>query len=126
MRTKSMVMLGVGLAALLGIGWAYATPQTTDAVAESFASYEKVRSLLAGDKIEGLSTEAERLGKAAGSAVDGSQGVLKEHFEAIVKATDKLKDAKELEKARVAFGDISREFLPILLADPSHARSVSE
>lgn len=90
MSIKSMILLGTLVAGSIGIGWVSAAPKATkvdsppastleqvppdalDSVAESFISYEKIRALLAEDKAEAVSKEAELQAKVAGRAADHS------------------------------------------------------
>lgn len=88
---------------------------------EAFAGYERIRSLLARDQTAGLSVEADRLSQAAGRAAERSEGALKSRFEAAAKAATRLKEAKDLTKARLDLGDLSREFVEILRLDPELA-----
>lgn len=140
MRTIMIVVAAVGVVAALGIAWsnvvlmapvvshdpvsavAQVPPDALDSVAESFASYEKIRSHLAEDKLEGVSKEAERLAKFSERAADRAQETLKARFEAAAKAAGKVQAAKDLAQARLGFGEISREFVEILRADPTLAR----
>lgn len=140
MRTRIIVVAAVGITAALGIAWsnaivgtpavthelrlavAHVPPDAIDSVAESFASYEKIRSLLAEDKLEGVSKEAERFAKFSERAADRAQDALKARYEAAAKAAGKVQAAKDLAQARLEFGEISREFVEILRADPTLAR----
>lgn len=87
----------------------------------SFAGYERIRSLLAGDQFEAFFQEADRLSEFAGRAAHRSEGPLKARFEAAAKSAARFKDAKDLPKARLVFGELSREFVEILRLDPNLA-----
>jgi len=113
-----MLTLAITLVAVT----AQASSDVQDPIAETMATYEKIRSLLADDKVEGLSKEAERLAKVASDAADRSQEALKARFLAAAKAAVKVKEAKDLASARLAFGDVSREVVEILRTDPTLAR----
>lgn len=139
MRTTTTVLAGVAIATTLGIVWEIASPGRsgtqpesiqaasqvrpgpTDSISESFAVYDRIRSFLAEDQIGGLMEEAERLSEAAGRAADRSKESLKSHFEVATKAAGKLKEAKGLAEARMAFGDVSRAFVQIPRADTTLA-----
>src|SRR5437016_3816480 len=108
MKSKRLAWIGVALAVAATIGKASAGE---DRVAETFSSYEKIRALLADDKIEGVSIEAARLVKSATKAQEQVQDPLKARFEAISQGARQLKDAKELKQARLDFGNVSRELV---------------
>lgn len=91
-------------------------------IAETMAAYESIRSLLADDKTEGVSKEAERLARVADRAADRSGETLKEHLKAVSRAAGTLKDAKDLRDARLAFGELSRHIVGVLHAEPSLRR----
>lgn len=89
---------------------------------EAFGAYEKIRALLADDKVEGVGREAERLEKAAAKAAEGASQARNPHFREIAGAAAPLKDAKDLPAARRAFGNLSREVVELLAAEPALAR----
>lgn len=93
-----------------------------DEIAETFVAYEKIRSLLADDKTEGVSKEAERLAKVADRAADRSGEALKEHLKAASRTAGALKEAKDLPASRLAFGELSRHIVGVLHAEPTLRR----
>ncbi len=93
-----------------------------DEIAETFVAYEKIRSLLADDKVEGISKEAERLAKVAERAADRSGDALKEHLKAASRAVRAFKEAKDLPTSRLAFGELSRHIVGVLHAEPTLRR----
>src|SRR5205809_2956271 len=115
MKGKPLAWIGVALAVAATIGKA---SDELGPVAETFCSYEKIRALLADDKIEGVSMEAARLVKAATKALEQVQDPLKARFEAISQGAGKLKDAKELKQARLDFGNVSRELVEAIRKEP--------
>ena len=90
-----------------------------EAVIETMANYEKIRALLAEDRIAGVPKLAERLARVAGDASDRSEGALKGHLKSVSQAAAVLKDAKDLESARKSFGEVSRNLVGALQAEPS-------
>ena len=97
-------------------------PAAQDSTAETLATYEKIRSLLAEDKVEGVSKEAERLAKVAERAADKSEEGVQKHLKAASQAAGTLKDAKDLPAARLAFGELSRHVVGLLNAEPTLRR----
>jgi Cu(I)/Ag(I) efflux system membrane fusion protein len=88
-----------------------ATPAATPAT-ETLASYERVRALLAADEIEGVAEAARALEASATSA----------KYTAIASSATKLAAAADLDAARTAFGDVSREVVTLLASDKSLAK----
>jgi hypothetical protein len=86
-------------------------PPSNSDVADVLSAYERVRALLASDKIEGVSTAARRLESAA------RKGRLAE----IAKAAMPLVKAKDLVAARSAFGKLSRRPRRVNLVDEALA-----
>lgn len=93
-----------------------------DPAPEAFDSYEKIRALLAEDKLEGLTKEAERLAKFTTQAAGEAKSELKPRFRAAAEAAGKLRESDTLAKARRVFGNLSREFVEILKIEPVLAR----
>jgi Cu(I)/Ag(I) efflux system membrane fusion protein len=112
----------LSLAFTLLIGSVQGPSDSRDAIAETLATYEKIRSLLADDQFEGVPKEAGRLAKVAEHAAERSEGALKDHLKAASTSASALQQAKDLDKARSAFGDLSRHIVGAVRAEPMLAR----
>lgn len=128
MQTKGMILFGASLLAVLGVSAAYSLSRgsdgagSQDATSETLAVYEAIRGLLANDQLEKVASEADRLAKAAERAAERSEGALKARLTATAGSAGQFKDAKDLATARLAFGNLSREVVGMLRAEPSLAR----
>ncbi len=82
--------------------------------------YEAARASLADDRTEGLARIASQLAASAKGAAAKAPPKTRSHLEELSLAASALeKKSKDVEKARVAFGDVSRQFVALLVADPS-------
>ena len=88
-------------------GKAQATPATA-----TLAAYERVRALLAADEIKGVGDAARALETEATKA----------QYPAIATQAAKLAAVTEIEAARVAFGEVSREIITMLAKEPALAK----
>lgn len=93
-----------------------------DALRETLRVYEEVRTQLTQDRMDGLSTRAERL---AQSFVTARSALGNEGAPAILALVDEgerssssLAAVDDLETARVAFGEVSRSLFALAAADP--------
>ncbi|MDQ3340519.1 MAG: hypothetical protein M4D80_35625 [Myxococcota bacterium] len=85
---------------------------TVTPATETLAAYERARALLAADEIKGLAESARTLEASATSA----------KYTAIASSATKLAAAADLDAARTAFGDVSREVVTLLAGDKSLAK----
>jgi Cu(I)/Ag(I) efflux system membrane fusion protein len=79
--------------------------------ADALADYERIRALLAADEIKGVTEAATALAASA----------TKSSFTAVATSATKLAATTEIEAARLAFGDVSREMVAVLARDPALA-----
>ncbi len=86
-----------------------AKPRSSTDVSDVLSAYERIRALLAFDKIDGLAPAARRLAGAARKA----------HLTEIAKAALPLEKATDLGAARKAFGKLSRPVVALVQADPA-------
>src|SRR5690349_9328961 len=84
------------------------TTVTANAAMPVLAPYERVRALLAADKLEGVADAARELEKSATAA----------HYSEIATGAAKLAGAADLEGARAAFGDVSMHLIALLAENP--------
>ena len=85
---------------------------STTPAAATLADYERIRVLLAADEIKGVSEAAQALATSA----------TKSSFNAVATTATKLAGVADLEAARLAFGDVSREVVTLLAGDPALAK----
>jgi Cu(I)/Ag(I) efflux system membrane fusion protein len=102
--------------ALPKLGKLALSPPALTAMQRGLDAYERVRQLLAKDRIEGIATYARELADAL-RAVAATPGVPTE-LEHAAHTADALADAKSLDDARRAFGDVSRFLIAIVAAEP--------
>ena len=88
------------------------TAQAATPAAATLADYERIRALLAADEMNGLPEAAQAL---AASATRSS-------YTAVAASATKLAGASEIEAARLAFGEVSREVVTLLAQDPALAK----
>lgn len=86
-------------------------PAATPATAV-LAAYEKTRALLAADEMGGVPDAARALESSAATA----------QFPGIAAASAKLAVTTDIEAAREAFGEVSRELVTVLAKDPALAK----
>lgn len=86
--------------------------------------YEDCRALLAADKGAGVSDCAKAMSAAAKGAQEAASGAVKEHLGAIATAADALAGtpADDVEKLRLAYGDVSKSVVALLTATPAAAK----
>lgn len=98
-----------------------ATPQ--DALGHSFGYYEQIRAALASDDGSRVPATSLRLARSASRAAANASGttapVLRE-LSAAAEALGALPDS-DLTNLRIAFGDVSRAVVSLIVADPSLA-----
>jgi Cu(I)/Ag(I) efflux system membrane fusion protein len=87
-------------------------PASTTPATETLAAYERVRVLLAADEIKGVAEAARALEASATSA----------SYTAIASSATKLAATADLDAARLAFGDVSREVVTVLASDQALAK----
>jgi hypothetical protein len=93
--------------------------EAQQALNEVFASYEKLRSLLAADKAEGISKEAETL-KAVSQEASKKAPALKTQLDSLVSTAEQLKVSEgKIEESRKAFGEVSKSIVALAVAEPS-------
>lgn len=88
-----------------------ATPAATPAAA-TLADYERIRALLAADEMKGVPEAAQALAASA----------KKSSYTAVAATATKLAALTEIEAARVAFGEVSREVVALLAKEPALAK----
>lgn len=95
--------------------------ETKKALTEILQTYEKIRSLLASDKVEGIAEAAEAISTRASKLSPSAPEPLRPDLNGLAKAADQLKHAEHvgLEGARKAFGDLSRSAVRIVAAVPA-------
>jgi hypothetical protein len=86
------------------------------------AAYETTRAALADDDFSRAKDGAAALTKAA--KVEPSEGHLRHHYEPIAKAAGTFADAKDIEAARLVFGEISKAFIGLVAADKHLGRGL--
>ncbi|MCB9730943.1 MAG: DUF3347 domain-containing protein [Deltaproteobacteria bacterium] len=86
------------------------------------AAYETARAALADDDFAHAKAGAAALTKAA--KVEPSEGHLGHHYEPIAKAAATFADAKDIEAARLIFGEISKAFIGLVAADKHLGRGL--
>ncbi len=80
-------------------------------------AYESVRAMLAGDSVQGLETAAKRIAEAAAETKQ-KRPELASKLEPIAQHADKLSALRELEPARLQFGELSREVIALAAVAP--------
>lgn len=91
---------------------------------ESFAAYDQVRALLAGDRIDGVAPHAERLAGLLGDArraVPRGSRDLARRVDAALDAAERLRKAGTLEAARASFAQLSQELTGLAACEPKLA-----
>jgi hypothetical protein len=93
--------------------------EAQQALNDVFASYEKLRALLAADKTEGVSKEAETLKLASQEAMKKAPS-LKVPLDALVSTTEQLKVSEgKIEESRKEFGEVSKNIVALAVVEPS-------
>jgi len=83
------------------------------------SSYEDIRTTLARDAVAGVSASAEKLEAAASELAAASPASMKPHASALAAVARSLKSETDIEKARVLFGDLSRQVISLLVIEPA-------
>lgn len=119
-RSWTMRVLVVGLAAALSVAWAgaevSASPETAGSLEPVLEAYEELRAELAADRLEGLPATAERLADAFRAPLEDRDELAEPvatAFEEGAAAAESLAQAEDLEAARIAFGEVSRNLLTL-------------
>jgi hypothetical protein len=88
--------------------------------ADLMQAYETCRALLASDKTDGIAGCAGGIAAAAEAATEGAPDSAKASLASIKTAAEALANAPadDIEKLRVAYGDVSKEVLALLGAAP--------
>lgn len=104
------------------------TPDSPDVAAPAarstdqvLATYERARALLAGDQTSGLAEAAGELERAATAAAAAASPEAAAHHTALASAAKDLGTAADLDAARLAFGEVSRHVVALLVADKTLA-----
>lgn len=126
------VIAAVGLALLAGCkpddessrNSAVPEPQSKPELVAILTQYERIRSILAEDRTEGLADAAGALATAAEQAELGASEAARPNLRAIVASASKLKEegAMDLAKARRAFGDLSQRVIGLAAEESSLAQ----
>jgi hypothetical protein len=86
-------------------------------VGDLLLAYESARAKLAGDGFEGAQPFAAAIGASSRLAAEHAV-TAKATFEAIALASDRMVTAKDIGAMRLAFGDVSKGVIALLVADP--------
>jgi membrane fusion protein, copper/silver efflux system len=92
------------------------------AAADVLVTYEALRAQLAADAMARVPALAERLERAAGGLGQSEPGALKAQATALEAGARQIRASKDIEKARLAFGEVSRQVVSILVIEPSLQR----
>lgn len=92
-------------------------PRVEGPVGDTLDAYESARAKLAQDNLAGAQPFATSLAAAARTAAEHAVAS-KPHFEAIAAAADKIVATKDIKEARLAFGDVSKGVVQLLVDDP--------
>jgi hypothetical protein len=95
--------------------------EATAAFRAALAKYETLRDGLAKDSTAGLADAASALAADARKAAQGASGAAKSSLESLAAAADafKAKPESDIEGLRVAFSDVSKHTVGVLVAAPS-------
>lgn len=88
---------------------------SASAVSPVLTSYERVRALLAADKLEGVADAAREMETSARKAAG-------HHYGEIATSAGKIAAATDIEAARAAFGDASMHLVALLAENPDLAK----
>jgi Cu(I)/Ag(I) efflux system membrane fusion protein len=95
------------------------SPEAQGAADEALKAYEALRAQLAADKIEEVSALAERLERAATEMARSVPASLQPRAVALGASARLMRETKEINKLREAFGEVSRQLVSILAIEPS-------
>ncbi len=76
--------------------------------------YEAIRAALASDNLDPVAEQAEGLASVAKLAAVKAKGSAKQSLEGMAKAALALKDKKDIEEARLAFGELSKHVVGLI------------
>ena len=86
-------------------------------VGDLLEAYEGARTKLAADDFTGAQPFAAAMGAASRVAAEHAV-TSKPTFDAVALGTDKMVAAKDIAEMRLAFGDVSKNVITLLVADP--------
>jgi Cu(I)/Ag(I) efflux system membrane fusion protein len=92
-----------------------------DALRRAFDASERLRAELAADRVDGLAGPAREVAQAIRAAEAATPGAGSEVTSCIahgVSAAESLASAKDLENARLAYGELNRYLIALAAADP--------
>lgn len=98
--------------------------ETKDAVVRMLASYDEVRALLATDTTDGVADAGDSLRAAAADASKNAPPALADALGRIESHAGEIAKAADIVVARRAFGELGRDFVPLVAMDPSLAQSL--
>lgn len=98
---------------------ASAAPKLAATPQGALDGYESLRALLAADRTEGLAETAAALASSSKGAAEVASTKSRPHLEALSRAAAALeRKAGDLDRARAAFGEVSRHVVALLVAEP--------
>jgi Cu(I)/Ag(I) efflux system membrane fusion protein len=93
---------------------------TRAAIDEALGQYETVRAKLAADDMSGLADTAKKMASAATKGAGAAPERLRPHLQTMAEQATKLAaTGTDIEQNRVAFGEVSRAVVGLLVAEPS-------
>ena len=98
------------------------SPEARALADEVLNAYEALRARLAADAVADVPALAERLERAATGMARAAPASLQPRAVALGASARLLRETKELEKLREAFGEVSRQLVSILVIEPSLRR----
>jgi len=98
--------------------------KTKDAVVRMLARYDDVRTLLAGDTTEGLAVAAGALREATEEAAQSAPPAISDALGRIRGHAAEMEKAGDIVAARRAFGELGRDFVPLVAMDQRLAQSL--
>ncbi len=76
--------------------------------------YEGIRTALAADNMGPVAKQADSLANVAKVAAGKAKGGAKQSLEGMANAASELKDKKDIEEARLAFGELSKHVVALI------------
>jgi Cu(I)/Ag(I) efflux system membrane fusion protein len=98
-------------------GPAPVAPRIEGPTGELLDAYEGTRARLAADDWAGAKAFVDKMSAAARAG--GADAAKKPAFDAVVDGTAKMAAAGDIKAARLAFGDVSKAVITMLVADPA-------
>lgn len=96
---------------------------TRAAISEALGAYEAVRAKLAADDTSGLAVAADQIASAATKALGTAPGRLQPLLQSMAEQAKKLAaTTTDMEQTRVAFGEVSRAVVGLLVAEQALQR----